>query len=102
MIPADMASQLARTFQSCYNKHRDRNLKPAPPCCGGCWIQISRVSQLVYWVAGQALSPALEQSGAFLDHCQPVPLAHVDFPGGEQSAAALMKLSEGLLGNAGV
>lgn len=43
-----------------------------------------------------------EQSGAFLDNCQPLPLAHLDFPAGEQSASALLKLSEGLTEKVGV
>ncbi|CAG8926392.1 unnamed protein product [Penicillium salamii] len=44
------------------------------------------------------LDPDLEeQSGSFLDHCQTSPLPHLDFPAGEDSAAALWERSQGFL-----
>ncbi|KAJ5664725.1 hypothetical protein N7462_011538 [Penicillium macrosclerotiorum] len=49
------------------------------------------------------LDPTLEEkSGAFLDNCQVLPLPHLDFPAGTESAAALWKLSEELVDRAGL
>ncbi|CAG8197003.1 unnamed protein product [Penicillium salamii] len=44
------------------------------------------------------LDPDLEeQSGSFLDHCQTLTLPHLDFPAGQDSAAALWERSQGFL-----
>lgn len=97
-----MASQLGKTFQSCYSKHRDPYPKPAPPYSGDCSIQTLKVSQFIHRIDQATDRRKSEQSGAFLDNCQPLPLENLDFPAGEQSAAALLKLSEGLIEKVGI
>lgn len=52
--------------------------------------------------AGRATKTFSEQSGAYLDNCQVVPLQHLDFPAGEKSAASLLELSKGLIGKVGL